>query len=128
MSNKRLKLLLIDDEKDICSFEKSYFEKHNFSVSCAYTGLSGVKLARKQKPDIALIDIYLSKRMDGIQTLQKLLKLNPECKCIMTTWDKERALEAKKLGAVDILIKPTEIRTLEKAVFKTAKQILKTRS
>src|SRR3989338_8866894 len=123
MLKKKIKLLIIDDEKDICDFEKLYLEKRNYDVAAAQTGLSGIALAKKNKPEVALIDIHLSRGIDGLSTLKRLLKAYPGCKCIMATWDKEKAIAAKKLGAVDILIKPAEIEELERAVNRVAKKI-----
>jgi len=125
MVKKERKLLIIDDEKDICDFEKSYLEKRNFIVSIAQTGLLGITLAKTKKPDIAIIDVHMSKGIGGIEILQRLLKVHPKCRCIMATWDKEKAIEAKKLGAVDILLKPAEIEDLEKAVNRVAKKLPK---
>ena len=123
MSPKRkIKLLIVDDEKDVCIFEKSYLEKRGFTVVTALTGASGVTLANKVRPDIAIIDIHMEKGIDGIEVLQRLLQAHPSCKCIMVTWDKQKALEAKGLGAMDILIKPVELKELEGAIHKAAKQ------
>lgn len=125
MFKKKIKLLIVDDEKDICDFEKSYLEKRNFDVSTAQTGAKAIALTKRVKPDIALIDIHMSKGIGGMEILQKLLKVRPQCRCIMATWDKEKALEAKKLGAVDVLIKPGEIEDLENTVNRVVKKLAK---
>ncbi len=121
MAKDKIKLLIIDDEKDICEFEQSYFEKRGFEVLTARTGKSGVNLAKTKKPEVAIIDIHMAKEMDGIEALQRILAFNPKCKCIMVTWDKERAGEAKKSGAVGFVIKPNNIEDLEKAVKRAAR-------
>lgn len=125
MVHKKIKLLIVDDEKDICEFEKSYLKRRNFDVSTAQTGTKALTLARRAKPDIALIDIHMAKGISGIEILKKLLKTHPKCKCIMATWDRERAQQAKKIGAVDILIKPAKIKDLEKTVNRVAKKLNK---
>lgn len=125
MQEKKIKLLIVDDEKDICKFEKEYLEKHNYKVSTAETGQKAIAISKREKPDIALIDIYMSKGIDGIEILQKILEVNPECKCIMSSWDKAKAIEAKTKGAIDILIKPAEIKDLEKIVNKIAAKLTK---
>lgn len=118
MAKIEKKLLIIDDEKDICEYEKWYFERRGFEVLVAQTGEAGIKLAKSRKPDVAIIDIHMKERMDGLVVLQKIHSLRLECKCIMVTWDEEKAKEAKKLGAVDYIIKPNEIKDIEKAVKK----------
>jgi DNA-binding NtrC family response regulator len=120
MAKKAKRLLIIDDEKDICDFEKSYFEKKGFEAITANTATAGINMAKSKKPDVAIIDLHLSKGKSGLEVLQKLRELNPECKCIMVTWDKEKAKEAKESGAVGFVIKPNEIKDLENAVKKAA--------
>jgi DNA-binding NtrC family response regulator len=127
MVKQKMKLLIIDDEKDICSFMKSVLAKRGFAVYTAQTGARAIPLAKRVKPDMALIDIHMPRGESGIEILQKLLKVNPECKCIMTSWDKTRALQAKKLGASGVLIKPAQIEDLEKVVSKAAQKLITTR-
>lgn len=121
MVKEKKKLLIIDDEKDICDFEKSYFEKKGFNVFTAYAGEAGIKLAETKDPDAAIIDIHLSKGISGLEALQRIRSAQPQCKCIMVTWDKEKAKEAKKLGAAGYIIKPNDIKELEKLVRKAAR-------
>lgn len=121
----KIKLLVIDDEKDICEFEKRYFAKRNLETYTAQSATKAVSLAKRVKPDIALIDIHMSKGIGGIEILKKLLKTHPGCKCIMATWDKEKALAAKKLGAIGVLVKPAEIEDLEKKVNRIAEKLTK---
>lgn len=127
MPERKIKLLIVDDEKDICSFEKGYFEKHNLSTFTAQNGTAAIALAKKINPDIAIVDIHMSKGISGIEILKQLLKAAPKCKNIMVTWDKEKALEAKKLGAVDFVIKPTELKVLENSVNKAIRSLSENR-
>ena len=121
----KTKLLIVDDERDICRYEKNIFEKRNFKVSTAETGSRAITLAKTEKPDIALIDIHMSKGVSGLEILEKLLRIHPACKCIIVTWDKEKALEAKKKGAVAFVIKPVELEDLELAITKVVKSLTK---
>ena len=119
----KIKLLIIDDEKEICRFEKTIFEKRNFEVYTADTDNRAFSLAKTVKPDMALIDVHMEKGMNGLEILKELLNIHPACKCIMITWDKEKAVEAQKNGAVDYLIKPVKIEDLDSKVNKVAKLI-----
>ena len=126
MGHKRkIRLLIVDDEKDIVNFEKAYFTMHNLDVYTAQTGKETLALAKTKEPDIALIDIHLAKGISGIAILQKLLTLYPRLKCIMTTWDVEKAKEAVKSGAFGFVIKPNKIEDLVRAVEKAVKQLEK---
>lgn len=122
---KKLKLLILDDEKDICRFVKLLFTKKGFSVYTALTKDSAVRIAKKVKPDIALLDIYLKKGITGLDTLKQIEKAVPSCKCVMVTWDRAEAMvkKAKELGAVSYLVKPLTIDQLLKVVNRAVKRI-----
>src|SRR3989338_10038548 len=108
MSQAKIKLLIVDDEKDICNFVKLLFRKKKLSVYSALSGNQAVRLAKKIKPDIALLDIHLKKGMNGIEVLQKLKELMPACRCVIVTWDEaqEKIKQARALGAAGYLTKP----------------------
>ena len=125
MISKKIKLLVIDDENEICKYEKAIFERRNFKVQTAQTGKKALDIAKTSKPDMALIDIHMQRGIGGLEILEELLKISPACKCIIVTWDKENALKAKKMGATDYVIKPTRLENLEKAINRAVKFINK---
>ena len=125
MSQAKIKLLIVDDEKDICNFVKLLFRKKKLSVYSALSGNQAVRLAKKIKPDIALLDIHLKKGMNGIEVLQKLKELMPACRCVIVTWDEaqEKIKQARALGAACYLTKPLTANQLLKVVSRIAKNI-----
>jgi len=125
MSQAKIKLLIVDDEKDICNFVKLLFRKKKLSVYSALSGNQAVRLAKKIKPDIALLDIHLKKGMNGIEVLQKLKELMPACRCVIVTWDEaqEKIKQARALGAAGYLTKPLTANQLLKVVSRIAKNI-----
>lgn len=127
MTSKKIKLLILDDEKDICKFIKLLFQKKGFSVYSALSGTQAIRIAKKNKPDIAILDIYLKKGLSGLDTLKQIRELLPSCKCVMVTWDKaqETVKEAKALGAAAYLVKPLTIDQLLKVVNRTVKRLAK---
>lgn len=127
MITKKLKLLIVDDEKDICKFVKLLFRKKGFLVYCALSGSRAISITKKAKPDIALLDIYLKRGMDGLEALSRIRKILPKCRCVMVTWDKteSKMKEAKKLGAISYLTKPLAITQLYKVVNHLARDIRK---
>lgn len=122
-TKRKSRLLIIDDEKDICSFQKNIFKRRGFNTFTASSGTKAIALARKVKPDAAILDIHMAKGLSGIDILKKLLKVIPNCRCIMVTWDEEKARQAKELGAADFLIKPVELNKLERAVDKALRSL-----
>jgi DNA-binding response OmpR family regulator len=125
MPRKKLKLLVVDDEKDICVFVKQLFRRKGFLGYSALSGRQALLQARKIKPDIALIDIHLKKGMDGMEVLREIREFLPACRCVMVTWDKaqEKMKEAKRLGAVSYLTKPLTVNQLFKVVGSAVKRI-----
>lgn len=127
MSDKKMKLLIVDDEKDICGFIKLLFRKKGFLVYSALTGRQAINTIKRVKPNIALIDIHLKKGIGGIEVLKQIREFIPQCRCVMVTWDKaqEKMKEAKSLGAVSYLTKPLTTNQLLKVVGCVVKDIRK---
>ncbi|RKY31376.1 MAG: hypothetical protein DRP74_05060 [Candidatus Omnitrophota bacterium] len=127
MLKKKLKVLILDDEKDICEFVRLLFRKKGYLVYKAFSGNKAVSLAKKVKPDIALLDIYLKRGVSGIDVLSRIKGVAPLCQCVMVTWDsaKEKIKEARKSGSVAYLTKPLTIEQLFKVVNRIAKNIAK---
>ena len=58
---ERIKVLAIDDEADFCYFiKKNLMQSGLFNVSVATSGVEGVMLAREEKPDIILLDLFMT--------------------------------------------------------------------
>jgi DNA-binding NtrC family response regulator len=124
MSAKIIKLLVVDDEKDICNFVKLLFRKKGFLVYSALSGAQALRAIKKIKPDIALLDIHLKRGIDGIGVLKQAKALHPDCQYIMVTWDKTQTKmkEAKRLGAASYLTKPLTTIQLLKVVNRSLKR------
>jgi DNA-binding response OmpR family regulator len=69
------KILIIDDEVDFVHLLRFRLESNGYFVISTYDGLSGVAMAKKEKPDLILLDVVLPK-MDGYAVL-KTLKEDP---------------------------------------------------
>lgn len=105
------KILIVDDEKSIVDILKFNLEKEGFDTLCAYDGLSGLELARREGPDLMLLDVMLP-GMDGFQVCQTLRGEGKSIPIIMITaredeTDKVLGLE---LGADDYITKPFSLR------------------
>ena len=68
------KILIVDDEKDIIEFLKYNFEKEGFKVFTARNGNEGKQVAKKEKPDLIILDIMMP-GMDGVELCQDLRAL-----------------------------------------------------
>ena len=101
------KILIIDDEPDICKALRYLLEHEEYSVTCAYSGEEGIEAFRKDWFDVVLTDLKMG-RVDGMAVLEKIKETSPEMPVIIMTafGSIESAVEAMKLGAADYIIKP----------------------
>ena len=104
MSQNRI--LVVDDDKNICELLRLYLEKECFEVILAFDGSDGLSKFTKEKPDLILLDIMMP-NMDGWQVCREIRRYS-ECPIIMLsakgeTIDKVLGLE---LGADDYVVKP----------------------
>ena len=107
-------VLIIDDEKLLCKqLEKALFQEGHAVIS-AFTGKDGIDLAKKENPEVVLLDLKLPD-IDGLEVLSSVLNLEPVPNTIMMTahGNIEVAVSAIKLGAYDFIEKPFPIDKLK---------------
>ena len=108
MSNK--KVLVVDDDNNICELLRLYLEKEGFSVTIANDGMTAVKTFAQIQPDITLLDIMLPE-LDGWQVCREVRKYSNKPIIMLTakgeTFDKVLGLE---LGADDYVTKPFDTK------------------
>ncbi|MDD5136088.1 MAG: response regulator [Candidatus Omnitrophica bacterium] len=111
------KILVVDDERDICDFMQSFFIERGYSVLTALSGEDALTLIKNEKPDLILLDIKM-KGMDGIAALKHIKDIDRKIKVVMVTAleDQERMDEACRLGACEYITKPLVLDHLERAV------------
>ncbi len=106
------KILIIDDEEDFCFFVKKNLEAiSNYEIIVANKGKKGIQIARKEKPDLILLDIMMP-GIDGFEVLKRL-KANEETQSIpvimLTAKDEDESkIKASGLYCEDYLVKPVE--------------------
>lgn len=112
-----MKLLIVDDEVEICDFLKSFFEERNYDVRVASSGQSALKAVEEFKPQVMLLDIKMP-GMDGIQVLGEVKKKFPRTKVIMVTAleTRDKIEECLRLGADNYITKPLSLEYLENDV------------
>lgn len=113
----RIKLLLIDDEKDFCMTLAERLSLRGFQVAYEESGRDGIgrlKCADAEDfPDVLILDMLMPD-MDGMATLQAVHNDFPALPVLMLTGHAatEDGLLAMQNGAADYLIKPVDIETL----------------
>ena len=121
MSNK---ILVVDDDLNICELLKIYLENEGYTVFVANDGQAAVDTFTAKSPDLVLLDIMLPK-MDGWQVCREIRKTSGVPIIMLTakgeTFDKVLGLE---LGADDYVTKPfdaKEVMARIKAVLRRSK-------
>ncbi|MCK4252686.1 MAG: response regulator [Candidatus Omnitrophica bacterium] len=117
-----IKMLVVDDELDVCDFVKNFFEERNYTVFTALNGEDALRITKTQKPNIILLDIRM-KRMDGIETLRKIREIDKNVDVVMVTAveDEDKMVAARKLDAKDYITKPLVLEELEHTVYERSK-------
>ena len=105
---KKYRILIVEDESAVCEALEEKFVEEGFEILIAQNGVTGLKFALKESPDLILLDIVMPV-MDGITMLEKLRKEKNGRKIpvIMLTnlSDSIMVEEARKKGVNDYLIK-----------------------
>ena len=106
------KILVIDDDANICEMLRLYFENEGYEVKCALDGVEGVSYFKIYEPDLVLLDIMLPQK-DGYQVCREIREISSKPVIMVTAkgevFDKVLGLE---LGADDFVVKPFDMKEL----------------
>ena len=113
MSDKPIRLLLVDDEAGFLDVLQKRLRKRGLDVMAAISGTEGIQMLRGQDFDVAVLDLKLED-MDGIEVLQIFKKMVPELPVIMLTGhgSEQAAREGMAFGAFDYMLKPCDLDDL----------------
>lgn len=106
------KILVADDDKNICELIRLYLEKEGYTVALAHDGEDAVAKFFDDTPDLVLLDIMMPK-LDGWQVCREIRKKSNVPIIMITakgeTFDKVLGLE---LGADDYVVKPFDTKEI----------------
>lgn len=122
------KILMIEDEKNILKSVAMYLEGHGYTVLVADCGLTGIKEAEQNIPDLIILDLVLPD-IDGY-TVCKTLREHPKTSeipiLIMSAKSQQNDIDkAFKSGANDYITKPFEPQVLIETINKVMKENVK---
>ena len=105
-------ILIVDDEPKIVRLARDYLEKNGFRVTTAADGQSALTAARREKPDLIVLDLMLP-IMDGREVC-KILRRESDVPIIMLTALAEEVdqITGLEIGADDYITKPFSPRAL----------------
>lgn len=109
------KILVVDDEADICEFISYNLKKEGYQVWVANNGKEAIPIALKVKPDLILLDVMMPV-MDGLEAC-RIIKADPEFSKTFVVFLTARAEEYSEIegfnaGADDYIAKPIKPKVL----------------
>ena len=115
MGNKQYRIVLVDDEPGIRKILRLFLETEGFRVYEAVTADQAFAVIRKEKPDIAIVDVFLHGR-NGFELCEQV-KNDPETKntfvFIFTAYSQDRYYQEGKRAGCDLyLVKPQNPRDI----------------
>lgn len=106
------KVLVVDDDVNICNLIEIYVQKEGYKVFIAHSGSDAIKIFNEKQVDLILLDIMMPV-LDGYDVLREIRKTSQIPVIMLTakgeTFDKVLGLE---LGADDYIVKPFEPKEL----------------
>lgn len=113
----RYKVLLVDDEEELVRALAERLEIRQLECEVALNGEEALRMVVDNPPHVILLDLRMP-GMDGMEVLRRVKKSHPEIQVVVLTGHGSESDEqiVRRLGAIDYLQKPVDIRELVKAL------------
>lgn len=107
------RVLLIDDERELLETLSERLETRGLVVETAESGEEALEIIQQRRFDAIVLDLAMP-GIDGVETLRRMRAMNPDVQVILLTGHAtvQKSIEVMKLGAVDLLEKPADIKQL----------------
>jgi DNA-binding response OmpR family regulator len=117
MSDASIKILVIEDDREIACLVTEEFEDRGYQVHVAHDGQEGYSAIFKITPDLVLCDVMMP-TMSGFEILERLATASPrfaDTPFVFLTGlsDRDIELKARQLGAADLVTKPIDFDMLD---------------
>jgi DNA-binding response OmpR family regulator len=111
-SAEKLRVLLVEDDRDLADVTRMGLEMEGLDVSVAYDGQEALAVVERVHPDVVITDLIMPV-LDGLQLIQQLLsRPAPRSPVIAISAVGSRLRTARELGAVEALVKPVHPKEL----------------
>ncbi len=113
------KILLVDDEKDFLDTMVERMSARGMVVSTAASAAEAVRMIEQESFDAVVLDLMMPE-VDGLEALKTIKAKQPDLQIILLTGyaTVEKGIEAMKLGAMDLVEKPADLKLLTEKIKK----------
>jgi len=113
----RLRVLVIDDDEDICLYLKEFLSREGYKVTTVTKPLDALPEIKEGRHQIVLLDVRMPE-VDGVSLLREIRAIDSDvCVIVMTAYPTvESAVDTMKADAFDYLRKPFELDQLRGAI------------
>ena len=107
------RVLLIDDEKELLEVLSERLRTRGMTVQTAESGEEALRIIEDSTFDAVVLDLAMP-GLDGVETLRRMKEIRPKIQVILLTGHAtvQKSIEVMKLGAMDLLEKPTDLKVL----------------
>jgi DNA-binding NtrC family response regulator len=118
-AKSNLSLLFVDDDEGLRTDMAEFFLRQGHRVAQCADGEQALELTEQHSFDVIVLDLVMPGR-SGLQILSDLKERNAECEVVVLSGEAtvEKAVEAMKLGAREVLTKPISLKELDRLVRK----------
>lgn len=111
------RILIIDDDKDLCTLLKKSITIEQIQADCCYSGKNGIEALTKQNYQLVVLDVMMP-GMDGFEVMEQIRKISSIPILMLTAKsDNYSKVRGLRLGADDYLTKPFEMNEFIARVF-----------
>jgi DNA-binding NtrC family response regulator len=111
------KVLLVDDEEDFLDTLAERMRARGMNVTTTTSAVDALRMTAAESYDAIVLDLMMPE-MDGLEVLKAIKEKRPELQIILLTGHAtvEKGIEAMKLGAIDFIEKPADLKTLTEKI------------
>ena len=117
-----VKVMIVDDEKDFLDIISERIRARGMDVSTATSAEDALNMVEEESFDVVIMD-FMMPALDGFKALKLMKAKQPEVQIILLTGNvpDEKRIEAKALGALDVIEKPPDLKDLIQKIKKAKK-------
>ena len=109
-------LLLVEDNEALCDLYKMELEEEGHAVLVANDGMSGLKRALSEDPDLVIMDINLPENIDGLESMSRILGRDKNIPVIIYTAYSRYRDNFLSWAAEEYVVKSGDTRPLKQAI------------